>query len=715
MGHEEGQKLYSDTALNDIEADQLGYGTFAEHLADTICGWTPDEEFVIGIYGQWGSGKSSILNFVESEIESREEQPVIVRFNPWWFSGQADLIEKFFSQLRTGLGDDEKFSDAKEKLADLSRTVSKVPFYKLTGVPAGPFLGRFADMISIEEENIGKLKDEISELLTGIDQPIVVFIDDIDRLTDEEIKQMFRLVKSVADFPNLIYVLAFDRDIITEALETGERGVQNGDEYLEKIIQLPQHVPIPREGSLDQFFTDRLDAIVGDDEIVFDSSHWQTVYKEGIEPLVQTPRDAIRLSNAVKTSYGALQNEINYLDLIAVEALRIYFNSLYDQVRTNKSKFTNRRQMERSNSPDYSFLWENFDGDHKDSATMLLSYLFPRFEEDDFAMGRTISENSNTYRKRNRICHPEMFSYYFRQTVPEGQIPIDEFQSIVKSTENPEKFEKHLMELSDQRRDSGRSEAHNFLKRFEEHAAEVGNKKGATKVLFRLSDHLIEVDPPANQFNDGNRGHIYRAVHNMLENTADPGPILEDAIRRDGSTYFTTHFLIRCLQEHGEHGGNTKREENRLLSMDTINSLKQVWVEQVEGKAESNKLSEQPHHLDRVLDTWIEWGDQEEAVEWSQSYASDDESLVDLVDSFLREGRSSAIGRFYYIDPEWLEPFIDIEEAEKRLQSIDKNRLDEDERKAVEKFLRGRELREAGEDPSSLEAWTFSKRKNMNK
>lgn len=336
------QGLLSDSALDNLEQDQLGYSSFAENIAETITSRTPVDEFVVGIYGQWGSGKSTVLNFVEQNLKDYDDSPVVIRFNPWWFSGQADLINKFFSQFRAGLDlEDDRFDNVREKIATLSRGVSKLPV-EAAGVPVSPIAEFVANTAETDEPELNEVKESISESLRESDQQIVVFIDDIDRLTNEEIRQMFRLVKSVADFPNVTYVLAFDRDVVVEALEEGKRGVQDGDEYLEKIVQLSQHMPIPADNSLHVFFTNRLEAIVGEDDVTFNENHWQTVYRNGIDPLIGTPRSAIRLTNAVKTSYDALGKEVNYVDLIAVETLRIHFNDIYEKVRENKMRFTER-------------------------------------------------------------------------------------------------------------------------------------------------------------------------------------------------------------------------------------------------------------------------------------------------------------------------------------------------------------------------------------
>src|SRR5215471_13391993 len=86
--------------INPNTDDKLGYASFAKNLAISISQISPTGGLVIGLYGAWGLGKSTVLNFVEYEIQgSRRLKPTIVRFNPWWFCGQEDLTHAFFNQL----------------------------------------------------------------------------------------------------------------------------------------------------------------------------------------------------------------------------------------------------------------------------------------------------------------------------------------------------------------------------------------------------------------------------------------------------------------------------------------------------------------------------------------------------------------------------------------------------------------------------------------
>jgi len=96
-----GYSLWSDKPLEDPKDDKLERETFSQRLADSIRAMAPSDGIVIAIYGAWGSGKSSVLNFVERYLSQGGEAqaPIVVRFNPWWFSGREDVVLQFFFQM----------------------------------------------------------------------------------------------------------------------------------------------------------------------------------------------------------------------------------------------------------------------------------------------------------------------------------------------------------------------------------------------------------------------------------------------------------------------------------------------------------------------------------------------------------------------------------------------------------------------------------------
>ena len=195
----EESTLSADNPLTDPDKDALGYAPFAKHLARSLRLMVPTDGIVVAIHGPWGSGKSTILNFVLHYLNEDTDtpSPILFPFNPWWFSGQEDLTRHFFGQLQVHLKG-KNLEPIKEKLANLAELVSKVPF--IPGIEATEV---FANLLR-KQQDLSELKREISNMLRKQDRKILVLVDDVDRLLSDEIRQLFRTIKAVANFPNVI-------------------------------------------------------------------------------------------------------------------------------------------------------------------------------------------------------------------------------------------------------------------------------------------------------------------------------------------------------------------------------------------------------------------------------------------------------------------------------------------------------------------------------
>lgn len=716
---ESGLGLLSDSSLENPEKDQLGYADFAENLAETIENRIPRQDFVVGIYGPWGSGKSTILNFIEYYLEEEDDPPMIIRFNPWWFSGQADLIGKFFNQLESGLGSDDQFEDVRDKLSGFASSLSNIPISAGTGVPAEALFAIIGEALATEEKDLDGLKQDISDELDSADRRIVIMIDDIDRLTQDEIKQMFRLVKSVADFPNITYVLAFDQEVVINALE-GEQGIYSGEEYLDKIIQLPKHVPVPEEGALDRFFTTRLERLLQESEPSFEPQHWQTVYQFGILPTLQTPRDAVRLCNAVETSLTSLEENINFVDLVAIETLRVFYRDVYEAIRSEPSRFVNNRayrSRRREDDEDYAAFINNtlLDSTEADIVKELLSYLFPRVGEE-FGRTRHYRENRNTFRKRRRICHPDMFTFYFRETVPRGEIGAAELDSVLDTTDDSDAFATELRRLADERGKAGRSKANTFLQRFSDHLDDLPDDDVDEVILalFKVGDHLCSVDPSQRMLDTGNRRFLLSILLDLLRQVEqdDRFSLLQQAIANGDSPYLASHSIGILFQEHGEYGADAIEEDRRLLEFEEIEELKEAAIQKIAETADAGELLTTPH-TDRVVKRWQEWADSDRPQEWAEEATESDADLLQFVNQFIRRGKTTSIAEsrsIDYIDPRWLEPFIDYSTVEDRLTALDTSELEEEEVQTIETFEQGIQFLEDGQDPSNFETWVIPRR-----
>ncbi|MEC5171193.1 KAP family P-loop NTPase fold protein [Glaciihabitans sp. GrIS 2.15] len=243
----QGARPSMDSPILSSDDDDLRRAPSARSLVRSIRKLDASKGLVVGIQGPWGFGKSSFINLMREGFAEKPEI-VVVDFNPWMFSGSDQLVSLFFSQIGAELklkGGNrfDAIAAGLDKYADaLSPLANFIPIPG-AGILAGllrRILGGAVAKKRAAQSDIHGIRNSIVDTLKKLDQPIVVVIDDIDRLTTPEIREIFKLVRLTGNFPNVIYTLAFDRDRVEKALD--EENVP-GRAYLEKIIQLSFDVP----------------------------------------------------------------------------------------------------------------------------------------------------------------------------------------------------------------------------------------------------------------------------------------------------------------------------------------------------------------------------------------------------------------------------------------------------------------------------------------
>lgn len=440
---------YSDKPISTNSDDLLKRSGFAKLLAETIANLDKADTFTIGVFGKWGSGKTSVVKMMLQELEKKQDSAnendkiIVIHFEPWNFTDTNQLLNQFFARLsnefrRKGdkglkvVGDAlEKYSDAftlAELIPDLGIKGSLISFFGKNGAAAvGKFLKQRVDSTDVQSQ-----KEYVISLLEKQKSKILVVIDDIDRLSNEQIRQVFQLVTSVAKFPNTTYLLVFDKDIVVKALEQVQEG--SGDDYLEKVIQMPIQIPDIQRTSLRQIFFNRLDAIIEKHaEVNFNITHWQNVYTPCIDPFIKHIRDINRLCNAVEFKLSAISGEVDFTDLVAITALEIGMPTVYEWVKENKGVVTGDGSQysfgTRDRKPQewYKVYEEQLsailpknssmksDQSDVELALKCLSHIFPHFGQK---IGKTYEVFSrDQLRKNNQIAHPDKFDRYFHLTV----------------------------------------------------------------------------------------------------------------------------------------------------------------------------------------------------------------------------------------------------------------------------------------------------------
>ena len=190
-----------------------------------------------------------------------------------------------------------------------------------------------------KENDLDSIKTEINKLLGEQNHKIIVVIDDIDRLNNTEIRQMFQLVKSLGDFKNTIYLLSFDKNVVINALKKVQEG--SGSEYLEKVVQIPFEVPLISKGEVEHLLIDELTKLTKDlPENKWDRGYWLDIYSSGFMDFFQNIRDVTRYLNTLRFGFEMVKNEINVVDFFAITAIQVFVPEVYYGIRDNKDIFT---------------------------------------------------------------------------------------------------------------------------------------------------------------------------------------------------------------------------------------------------------------------------------------------------------------------------------------------------------------------------------------
>ncbi len=150
---------------------------------------------------------------------------------------------------------------------------------------------------------------------------------------------MFQLVKSLGDFKNTIYLLAFDKNVVINALENVQKGF--GLEYLEKVVQIPFEVPLISKHEVEDLLIDELTKLTKDvPESKWDQGYWLDIYSSGFKDFFRNIRDVTRYLNTLRFSLEMVKNEVNVADFLAITAIQVFVPEVYYGIRDNKTLFT---------------------------------------------------------------------------------------------------------------------------------------------------------------------------------------------------------------------------------------------------------------------------------------------------------------------------------------------------------------------------------------
>jgi predicted KAP-like P-loop ATPase len=549
-----------------------------------------------------------------------------------------------------------------------------------------PWLLGDCDLQQSFAEVLGRARD---------DARLVVLVDDADRLPPDRLREVLRLVVASAADSGTIFVAALSRGCVEPAV-------------LAKAVQVELDIPLPDRAALQQFFLDRIEPVIAEarESGLVHPDHWMDVCATGIDPFLQTPRDVVRLVNAIAATFPAVRGEVNPVDFIALEALRLFSPVAYESVRRRPAAFllpSSARRTEDGSLDEtlrYHERWAaRVDEETLDRSRTLLMRIFPRLT--DVLGARTIATlPEDSWRPLLLAACEEIFPIYFQLAVPRGAISNADLNQKLEHFGDTNQFAAALLELvRDSRPDAGtRLEA--FLQRLENHIGETSDREeleGSLRALFQAADDLLRREESGRVDVDSQR-HLRRIVRRgLMQVEQDQRPaLLEEVLAGGGSIATTTDIVMMLGQQHGKYGGEWREGAETLVTLSQLAQIENIALTAVRDAAELGTLLGSPRMID-ALSCWVTWN-RGQCRTWVARAIADDEGLIAFLRPFMAAAGTPSLSARgprveNRLDHRRLRPFLEPGSIVERVRRLaETHGGTEQERQLMKRFVLDHEL-----------------------
>jgi predicted KAP-like P-loop ATPase len=743
------QWLSADRPIETRAEDDLGRLGFSEALANAIYGWSGQDSLVLALYGAWGNGKSSIKNMAVESLSQHSPAVRCVDFNPWQLANRPNLSEAFFDELGVALGKDNLGTSSQKKSTlnklrrwalrlhgahDLAKATRNVivmllilfgltlgsawafprylsitlgfialllAFLALTTGIVEAFIKIFAAGTEVGRKSLSEVKNELADDLKKLKTPILVILDDLDRLTPQEILEVFQLIKANGDFPNVIYLILCDRTIvegsITKALNVP------GRDYLEKIVQVAFDVPMIDIARVRHVLFSRLDSLLSAKGVSahFSAKRWTNVFLSSLHTYFTTLRDVNRYISTLAFQISSFSVdgvfEVNPIDLIGLEAIRLFDPEVYNALQSSKEIFTSEEpdgHSANTTKQALNSIVELAAEDRRDQLKGLLKHLFPTIE---WAFGgpHYAREYGQQWYRDLRVCSPKMFDRYFRLSVSDAELS----QSVVQKLLSARGDRKQLRTLLESQNPQG------LLNTALEELAVYQDELEPEQVepfitaIFDIGDLLSETKKGG--FEIPIQWSVSFLVQHSLEKLIDVesrSKVLTNTVENTTGVSMAIEVLSLLIAKSEDV---TKEP---LLPEAKAAEIIKVGLRKIEDAAASGALVES-RRLGWLLHIWLEWGKKEDVMSYVDRITSSPDGTLKFLKSLELCAHAQHIGDYavterYYFQRNDIEPLISMERLNERVQVLAAENLDEAGHRVIMNFQKAMERRSAGKPDS---------------
>ncbi|GBQ81296.1 KAP family P-loop NTPase fold protein [Asaia bogorensis] len=713
----------AEAPIRTAQQDRLRRADFAARIATVLSELSLLEGRVFAIRGSWGFGKSSLKNLITERLDARNDGAEWLDFNPWqWGDGDA-IARALFGQIADRLGGEH--SKAALARADALRrygailTGASAPLKKVgssshiittvltnvsviaiaaaiglnlpTAVKAATGLAMLSIGASLSgrlmthlgkdrsAEPLDKVRMSLEARLRELGKPLVVFVDDIDRLEPEHIRVLLRQVKANANLPNIVFVLLFQPSIVESALDPVADG--DGRAFLEKIVQANFDLPAVPVSIVHETFGKDLSALAepyATKANGFSQIRWGNAFVGCIQPFLRNMRDARRLISSIAVhiplhSAGEVF-EVNIVDFLILETLRVFEPDLHSALFQNRTLLL-QEQRYLANGRDTATkeqaekLLEMNSVQRPDVAKDALKNLFPMLE---WAFGGTHYADNfhNQWSAEKRACSPRYFPRYFELQTAAGELSERDFVAFAEATSDKALLTALINDV----------EAKGLLKslaaRLDERREMLPGENAAVLLpaMFKIAQSLVG-ESSGDPFNTP-WVSAWRATSWYLKSIPKDvrGNLVVEALR--STRALSVGSILIQLNDPTSQEDDRRETFKPALELVTVEAMKTEWLKLIrERSVDISEMINAPDLMSQLY-SWRAYASEDEPRKWVEKATLTDEGFATFSSRMMNRGtRTSAGDRVSTphnsFQRETVESFIGIDKAKAKCDAID--------------------------------------------
>ncbi|WP_027066825.1 P-loop NTPase fold protein [Maribacter sp. Hel_I_7] len=440
-----------DKVFNNGEIDNEA---ILQKLIEVVTNFKPEEAFSIGMNAVWGYGKSSFLHRFKNEYEKVQPKEIVFWYRIWKNKGSNAIIENFFEELKHQL----KPYSAKIS-SDINNYVNSI--LSLSDSDLNKLISTGKELLS-ENETIENYYNSINTNIKSIDKQIIILLDDLDRLESVEIINTLKLIRTLSDFSNVIFIAGYDRKYVVDSINKPK------DNYLDKIFNVEINLlPFDSDLILTELFKHIDNSFINENEgkdfkgfneafknlfrdlelfsedIVIENlmdaedNSCATNHKLKYQDFLKTYRDVKRFVNEFKFNYSFLISEYDVVpqEYILLKLLTYKYRELDRVLFSDNNSFLNRGIVDEVNNNIQVFGGDSLNNVfiyEKESKERLLNiisdYSVTDIEIIDAVICRLFGKKSTKFYQKNQNSISKIYysDIYLRNNIVGGKLSITE-------------------------------------------------------------------------------------------------------------------------------------------------------------------------------------------------------------------------------------------------------------------------------------------------